>query len=213
MNQHVDRRALLSSSAVAAAAALAAVATDRDARAGETPIGALTSLMAAKDAAYARFDAAIDRHNEMEEAYFAVNRKELLVPLQIGGAQSLYVTAHDLEECSSDCQIAISKRYANARSFMTGLEVACAALHKAEKADLRSVKKIVKEEHARRVAFGFEQAVVELDASSAADMHALTDVCAYRCTSLEECCTKAEYLLTVTGGRFTELLQDARKRS
>lgn len=53
----------------------------------------------------------------------------------------------------------------------------------------------------------YEQVLIELDEASNADIDALTAVCAYRCTSLEECRIKAEYLLSVTGGRFTELLQ------
>ncbi|PBB91724.1 hypothetical protein CK215_15810 [Mesorhizobium sp. WSM3864] len=35
--------------------------------------------------------------------------------------------------------------------------------------------------------------------------------CGCRSTSLEECRIKAEYLLTITGGRFTELLQNDSK--
>ncbi|AZO11198.1 hypothetical protein EJ074_20475 [Mesorhizobium sp. M3A.F.Ca.ET.080.04.2.1] len=215
MNQHVDRRALLASSAVATAAVAAAVASVRDAHAEGPGVGALGALIAAKDAALARFNKAMDRNDEMESGYFATNRRELLVPLSIGGAQSLYVTAHDLEECSIACQIEICKRYDEARSRMSGLtsaapevaEQAVAALRKAEKADLRKVQKMIREEHAKRVAFGYGQALVELGEASQADIDALTAVFAYRCGSLEECRTKAEYLLTVTDGRFTEMLQ------
>ncbi len=171
-------------------------------------------MIAAKDAAYARFDVAIDRDWGTEKAYFAEHPKELLVPLSIGGAQSLYVTAHDLEECVADCQAEISKRYDEAKRKMSGLsaaapeiaEQALTALHKAEKADLRKAKKMGREERSRRAAFGYEQALIEVDEASQGDIDALTAVCAYRCKTLEECRIKAEYLLTVTGGRFSELL-------
>ncbi|MGX5805340.1 hypothetical protein ACWGS9_29500 [Bradyrhizobium sp. Arg314] len=157
---------------------------------------------------------AIDGDWQMEKAYFAENARELLVPLSIGGAQSLYVTAHDLEECVVDCQTEISKRYEKAKRRMSGLttaapeiaEQALTALRKAEKADLRKAKKMVKEEYSRRTAFGYQQALDEVAEASKGDIDALTALCAYRCKTLEECRIKAEYLLSVTGGRFSELL-------
>ncbi|MGX5805341.1 hypothetical protein ACWGS9_29505 [Bradyrhizobium sp. Arg314] len=57
MNQHVDRRALLASSAVAAAGVAAAVTSAGDVRAQTAQEGSgLSALIAAKAAAYARFD-------------------------------------------------------------------------------------------------------------------------------------------------------------
>ena len=202
----VDRRtAMLGGIALATAAVVPATA---DAGTGE-----LLALIDAKKAAYAAFLAAIDREQEAEHGYFARCKREILVPLSIGGAQSLYIKSDDYAD---HCREEIGKRYAEAEHRLDGLkhaspETAAKAreeLRKAHAADLRGLRRIVREEQARRKDFGLEQAKAAWSDANDADRDALTAICGHRCRSFEELRIKAEFLLESTGGRFEELQPD-----
>ncbi|MES0198573.1 hypothetical protein [Mesorhizobium sp. M0011] len=79
------------------------------------------------------------------------------------------------------------------------------ALRKAEQADLRTLKRLIKEERARRSAVGLEQAINERNEASDAERYALNAVCAYRCTTMEEHRTKAEFLKEFATGKYGDL--------
>jgi len=211
MNQHVDRRALLTSSAIATAAIASA---SQEARAGGD-LGVsreLEGLIAAKHAAYARFITAIDLATDLEGAYLPKNA-ELFVPLSIGGGQSRTLRYGDLDDVEADLREEIRRRYAEQRPKLAALAKvapdlgyqATAALRKAEQTDLRTLKRLIKEERARRSAVGLEQAIKERDDASDAERYALNAVCAYRCVNMEEHRVKAEFLKDFATGKYGDL--------
>ncbi|TPL49295.1 hypothetical protein FJ937_17410 [Mesorhizobium sp. B2-4-4] len=213
MNQHVDRRALLASSAIATAAMAVA---SQEARAGGAPGPSMSreleGLIEAKHAAYARFIAALDVAEELEDAYLP-KTAELYVPLSIGGGQSRTLRYGDLEEVEADLRVEVKRRYAEQRQKLVALakvapdlgKQSTAALRKAEQADLRTLKRLIKDERARRSAVGLEQAINERNEASDAERYALNAVCAYRCTTMEEHRVKAEFLLEFATGKFGDL--------
>ncbi|MER9859117.1 MULTISPECIES: hypothetical protein [unclassified Mesorhizobium] len=188
MNQHVDRRALLASSAIATAAIAVA---SQEARAGDGSAPSvspeLKGLIEAKHAAYARFISAIDVATDLEEAYLP-KTAELYVPLSIGGGQSRSLRYSELESIEADLRDDIKRRYAEQQQKLTTLakvapdlgKQSTVALRKAEQADLRTLKRLIKEERARRIAVGLEQAINERNEASDAERYALNAVCAYR---------------------------------
>ncbi|MER9398374.1 hypothetical protein NKI46_09585 [Mesorhizobium sp. M0615] len=76
------------------------------------------------------------------------------------------------------------------------------ALRKAERADLRTLKRLIKEERARRSAVGLEQAINERNEASDAERSALNAVCAYRCTTMEAHRVRAEFLMEFATGKY-----------
>lgn len=211
MNQHVDRRALLTSSAIATAAIASA---SQEARAGGDPgvSRELEGLIAAKHAAYARFIAAIDLVTDLESAHLSKSA-ELFVPLSIGGGQSRTLRYGDLDDVEADLREEIKRRYAEQRPKLAALakvapdlgDQATAVLRKAEQTDLRTLKRLIKEERARRSAVGLEQAIKERDEASDAERYALNAVCAYRCANMEEHRVKAEFLKDFATGKYGDL--------
>ncbi|RWN47386.1 MAG: hypothetical protein EOS03_13660 [Mesorhizobium sp.] len=213
MNQHVNRRAILSSSAIATAAIAVA---DQDARAGDASASCvsreLKGLIEAKHAAYARFIAAIDVATDLEEAHLPKSA-ELFVPLSIGGGQSRSLRYSELESIEADLSDDIKRRYAEQQQKLAALakvapdlgKQSSAALRKAEQADLRTLKRLIKEERARRSAVGLEQAINERNESCDAERSAINAVCAYRCTSMEEHRIKAEFLKDFATGKYGDL--------
>lgn len=112
-----------------------------------------------------------------------------------------------------DLRADIKRRYAEQTHKLTALhkvapdlaKQSTAALRKAEQFDLRALKRLIKEERARRTAVGLEQALEERDAASDAERSSINAVCAYRCTSMEEHRIKAEFLLEFCTGRYGDL--------
>ncbi|WP_164757791.1 hypothetical protein [Mesorhizobium sp. M7D.F.Ca.US.004.01.2.1] len=213
MNQHVNRRAILSSSAIATAAIAVA---SQEARAGDASAPSvsreLQGLIEAKHAAYARFISAIDVATDLEEAYLP-KTAELYVPLSIGGGQSRSLRYSELESVEANLSDDIKRRYAEQQQKLAALakvapdlsKQSTAALRKAEQADLRTLKRLIKEERARRSAVGLEQAINERNEASDAERYALNAVCAYRCTTMEEHRVKAEFLKEFATGKYGDL--------
>ncbi|MER8745861.1 hypothetical protein NKH54_22660 [Mesorhizobium sp. M1004] len=215
MNQHVDRRALLSSSAVATAA-LAVAGANQGAGAGGTQASGvspeLQGLIEAKHAAYARFIAAIDVATELEDAYLP-KTAELFIPLSIGGGQSRTLRYGDLDEVEADLRDEIKRRYAEQQQKLAALakvapdlgKQSTTALRKAEQTDLRTLKRLIKEERARRSAVGLEQAINERNEACDAERYSLNAVCAYRCTTMEEHRVKSQFLMEFATGKYGDL--------
>ncbi|ADV12917.1 hypothetical protein Mesci_3800 [Mesorhizobium ciceri biovar biserrulae WSM1271] len=215
MNQHVNRRAILSSSAIATAA-IAVAGQEARARAGDasTPSVSreLEGLIEAKHAAYARFIAAIDVATDLEEAHLP-KTAELFVPLSIGGGQSRSLRYSELESIEADLSDDIKRRYAEQQQKLAALakvapdlgKQSSAALRKAEQADLRTLKKLIKEERARRSDVGLEQAINERNEASDAERYALNAVCTYRCTTMEEHRVRAKFLMEFATGKYGDL--------
>lgn len=213
MNQHVDSRALLTSSAIATAAIFGA---SQEASAGGTSAACvsreLEGLIEAKHAAYARFEEAIDRATLLEDEHLPKG-KELFVPLSIGGGQSHSLHYSTLERVEESLRDDIKRRYAEQQQKLTALakvapdlgKQASAALRKGEQTDLRTLKRLIKEERARRSAVGLEQALEERDAASDAERSSINAVCSYRCASMEEHRIKAEFLMEFCTGKYGDL--------
>ncbi|UVK55089.1 hypothetical protein DBIPINDM_001579 [Mesorhizobium sp. AR02] len=178
-----------------------------------TPVSTeLLALIDAKHAAYARFEEAIERATPLEEEYLP-KTAELYVPLSIGGGQSHSLRYSELERVEDDLRDDIKRRYREQAQKLIALhkvapdlgKQSAAALRKAEQADLRTLKRIVKQERARRSAVGLEQAINERNEASDAERSALNAVCAYRCTTMEEHRVKAEFLKEFATGKYGDL--------
>lgn len=172
----------------------------------------LLALIEAKHAQYARFIAAIDRATELEDAYLP-KTAELYVPLSIGGGQSRSLRFSELKRVEADLRDDIKRRYREQEQKLGSLgkiapdlaKQSTAALRKAEQTDLRTLKRLVKEERARRLAAGLEQAIEERNEASDAERDALNAVCAFRCTTMEEHRVKAAFLLEFATGKYGDL--------
>jgi hypothetical protein len=62
--------------------------------------------------------------------------------------------------------------------------------------NMKLLDELLAEEDARKEASGLDRAERDRDAAADAELSAFSDVCAYRCNSLEEAKLKAKYLLT-----------------
>ncbi|MER8628536.1 hypothetical protein NKH55_02000 [Mesorhizobium opportunistum] len=216
MNQHVDRRALLTSSAIASAAMAAA---SQEARAGGTSAFSvspeLEALIEAKRAAYAAFNEVLDSNYEIEEAYFGQHKKELFVDLSIGGAQSFHPD-FERDFLHQDVRADIVRRYDEQRRKLAVIEKldsavaaqAMAALRAGQAKDLRTFRQVLRDEIGRRKAFGLWQAKEAEDEASTADLDTFTALCAYRCINFAELTRKAEVIAHYTGPKFTEIQAD-----
>ncbi|TGT35701.1 hypothetical protein [Mesorhizobium sp. M8A.F.Ca.ET.165.01.1.1] len=213
MNQHVNRSALLTSSAIATAAVAAA---SEQARAGGRSAarvsGELERLIEAKDAAYAAFNAALTVAWEADERYFVKNRKELFVDLSVGGAQSFHPD-FERDYFHHDVRNDVIKRYEEHTRKLAGLEKinpamaadAKDALNSALIKDLRTFRQVLRGEIAKRKAAGQWQAQQAVRTASQADLDTFTDICAYRCQNDAELARKSSVISYWTGPKFGEM--------
>jgi hypothetical protein len=89
--------------------------------------------------------------------------------LSIGGGQSRTLRYGELDQVEADLRDDIKRRYAEQQQKLAALAKVApdlgmqstAALRKAEQTDLRTLKRLIKEERARRTAVGLEQAINE----------------------------------------------------
>ncbi|WP_192182175.1 hypothetical protein [Mesorhizobium amorphae] len=210
MNQHVNRRALLAATTVAAAG-IAAATPKAHARFDDT--AEVKALIKAHRVAEIAFDKALIVDGDMEQAYFNAHpEKELLVPLSIGGAQSFYIR-FDLDHYAADCAKEISARYEAKRRGLHELRAispdladqAVEVFNRGEETDIATLVTMLKAEKSKRNAFGWGKAHRAYDATSNAVRRALDTLVAHRCTSPAANRARAKYLLKATGGRFAEL--------
>jgi hypothetical protein len=203
----ITRRAALAATAVA----ITTGASGFPAKAA--PVSAeLLALIEAKHAAYARFIEAIDRATPLEDAHLS-KTAELFIPLSIGGGHSRSLRYSELDRIADDLRDEIKRRYCEQEQKLTALrkvapdlaKQSTGALRKAEQFDLRTLKRLIKEERARRIAVGLEQAIEERNEASDAEREALNAVCAYRCATMEECRVKAAFLLEFATGKYGDL--------
>jgi len=137
--------------------------------------------------------------------------------LSIGGGQSRTLRYGELDQVEADLRDDIKRRYAEQQQKLAALAKVApdlgmqstAALRKAEQTDLRTLKRLIKEERARRTAVGLEQAINERNEASDAERYALNAVCAYRCTTMEEHRVKAEFLKDFATGKYGALVVPA----
>lgn len=164
----------------------------------------LDALIEAHQHAEARWIAALDAEGEWDDAMGGMAPK-VSVPLTIGGEQSVSVH-YSLEKASTDLRDAIAKRYqteaqripAALRSVSPDLsEQVIAALRKAQANDLRTLRRMIREESARWEASGYAAMTREYEAANDAEDEALHAILAYRCTSLSELAKKVRYVLKV----------------
>ncbi|QKC86065.1 hypothetical protein EB232_07680 [Mesorhizobium sp. NZP2077] len=210
----LNRRTALAVTSAGLISAITVLSTPAKAVPAETaPVSTeLLRLIEAKHAAYARFEEAIERATPLEEKYLP-KTAELYVPLSIGGGQSHSLRYSELERVEDDLRGDIKRRYREQASKLVALhkvapdlgKQSAAALRKAEQADLRTLKRLVTQERARRSAVGLEQAINERNEASDAERSALNAVCDYRCTTMEECRVKATFLLEFATGRYGDL--------
>ena len=133
--------------------------------------------------------------------------------MSIGGGQSRTLRYGELDQVEADLRDDIKRRYAEQQQKLAALakvapdlgKQSTAALRKAEQTDLRTLKRLIKEERARRTAVGLEQAINERNDASDAERYALNAVCAYRCTTMEEHRVKAEFLKDFATGKYGDL--------
>jgi hypothetical protein len=189
----INRRTAL---AVTTAGITAALSGTSDA----APASPIHNLIEAHREAERVFEAAVDVLAEYENS--KEDRRELFVPLSIGGAQSTHAGLW-LGEAQQTLREDIGRRYREAVSGATkALEkinpkqarAAVAALRKAHAHDLRAMRRVIGEESQRRQANGFAQAHEAYNASSDAEQDALLAVLGCACASLSEQAIKADYL-------------------
>jgi hypothetical protein len=189
----ISRRTAL---AVTAAGITAALAGTVDA----APASPIHDLIEAHREAERVFEAAVDVLAEYEAR--KEDRRELFVPLSIGGAQSAHAGMW-LREAQESLREDIGRRYREAINGATrALEkvspeqsrAAVAALRKAHAHDLRAMRRAIDDEWQRRQANGFAQAYEAYDASNDAERSALLAILGCACASLSEQAIKADYL-------------------
>ncbi|UVK43262.1 hypothetical protein BPNPMPFG_005040 [Mesorhizobium sp. AR07] len=211
---NLNRRTALAVTSAGIVSAITVLSTPAKAVSAE-PAGVpaeLLALIEAKHAAYTRFIVAIDRATPLEEEYLP-KTAEMYVPLSIGGGQSRSLRYSELERVEDDLRDEIKRRYREQGQKLAALhkvapdlaKQSTAALRKAEQSDLRTLKRLIEEERARRSAVGLEQALQERDAASDAERSSINAVCAYRCTIMEEHRIKAEFLLEFCTGKYGDL--------
>lgn len=207
------RKALALTGALATTAAAATVASSVSAPAAGA--GRLMDLIEAHKAAHLAFLVAIDHEQAMEQAYFETHPKEILVPLAIGGAQTLHVQ-FDLDEYADSCRKEIVARYDQERKRLSSLrhlapEVAVQAeerLTAGLEADLKTLSRIVRAERKQRKAFGYEQACQKRDDASNAEMDAAEALLAYPCRSAAEGKTRLDYIMAEGKGQLGRIVYD-----
>ncbi|BAB48013.1 hypothetical protein [Mesorhizobium japonicum] len=204
------RHALMMSSGAIVALA---VAPNAHAAVAVDDVSEVRALIKAHRDAEAAFEKALVADGEMEEAYFAAHpERELLIPLSIGGAQSLYIR-FEAQEYLDDCVKAIASTYNAKRQSLAALRQiapalandAVATLDRAEAVDLSTLDATWKAEQAKRKAFGWGKTRRAYNSTCDAMHRALDAICTYRCSSPAANRARAAYLLKVTGGKFADL--------
>lgn len=189
----INRRTAL---AVTTAGITAAFAGTVDA----SPASPIHDLIEAHRKAERVLEAAVDVLADYETR--KEDRRELFVPLSIGGAQSAHADMW-LGDAQQTLREDIGRRYREAIHGATkALEkvspeqshAAVAALRKAHARDLRAMRRAIDEEWQRRQANGFAQAHEAYNANSDAEQDALLAVLGCACASLSEQAIKADYL-------------------
>ncbi|HEV2901542.1 MAG TPA: hypothetical protein VGX71_27625 [Pseudaminobacter sp.] len=205
----INRRNLLTGTAVTAAVAFMASPADADA-------SPLIALIQAHKAAKAAFLEAIDLQEDMDKSYFAGSKKEIIVPLSITGGVSLDTDWDQAEWAVADCRKRIVSAYKDQRSRLAPMERYAPDLHKAaleelrikQIADLREMRSQARAEQRRQDEHGYGGANRRYWETSDAEMGALTAICAFRCATDAERAMKAEYLLSIKDGTRDELQSD-----
>lgn len=161
----------------------------------------LRHLIDAHREAYARFGAAIDRLDDARPR----NRPEVYVPLTGGHGVSAHVS-EDVQDTVTFLRQEIGRYYVRGRSAVAQAlhrvspdlaTQATAALRKAEADDLRTMRRAIGEERARREASGYAAVVRERDEASKAEDAALDAILSYRCATVAEIAERANYLAHV----------------
>jgi len=169
----------------------------------------LATLVEAHKTSLAQLDEAIEREGELRDAYFSANKREHLAPLTFGGGFSLYVS-EDMDGAFSSCEQRIRQEYVDQLRKLTTLdrvdaalaEQAREALHSKLAEDIGALEKLVSEEKARQVEFGWSAAVAELKRATDAESETLLAMLAFPCINLDQCREKAAYLMTVAEWQY-----------
>jgi hypothetical protein len=205
----INRRNVLAGTAATAAAAFMASPADADA-------SPMVALIEAHKAAHAAFIEAITLQEEMDNSYFAVSKKEIIVPLSITGGVSLKTDWDQAKWAVGDCRKRIVSAYDDQRSRLAAMERYAPNLHKAaleelrikQIADLREMRSQARAEQRRQDEHGYGGANRRYWETSDAEMGALTAICAFRCATDAERAMKGEYLLSIKDGDRDELQPD-----
>lgn len=173
----------------------------------------LDFLIEAHKRADIRWLAAADAEEELDRS---LKRPEIFVPLSIGGGQSLH--AHSsLYQAQRDLQKEIAARYkVETTRALAMLErvspelgkQAAAALRKAQATDLRTLRRIIREEADRQEASGVASVIREYHEASEAERETLDAVLAYRCTTIPDLSKKASYIRQTLQGCSLDEEQD-----
>jgi hypothetical protein len=205
----ISRRNVLAGTAATAAVAFMASPADAEA----LPV---IKLIEAHKAAYASFIEAVDLNEEMNASYFAVSKKEVVVPLSIPGAVSLYTDWEYVDQAVVDCRKRIVSAYDDQRSKLAAMERYAPDIHKAaledlrtkQIADLRAMRSHAREEQRRQDEHGYGGAQRGYWEASEAERDALTAICGFRCATDAEQIIKGKYLLSIKDGDRDELQPD-----
>lgn len=166
----------------------------------------LSDLVAVHKLAVAAHNAALTVEEECRRTYRAANSREFVVPLSFGEGRSLYF-GDDLDDSFDDCRSRIIQAYDGQVKKLSGLErisphlatQARAKLKSKQASDVKFAKKLVANEEARRVECGLTEATRNSETAGDAERSMLSAICAFRCSTVEQCREKAQYLLSVTG--------------
>jgi hypothetical protein len=189
-----SRRAMIGALAALPIASMPAVAGV----AGASP---LRGLIDAHCVAFDTFNRAIDREQELEEAY-----KEAFPPEQMPFVPILLGGSHDMRYGVDDCREFITIIYERQRERLFPLsriapelaEQARSALDAKEAENMELVARLFADEEARKETFGLAAASRVRDAASDAEDELLTALCAYPCETMAEARIKAEYLVSTS---------------
>jgi hypothetical protein len=200
----VTRRNALALTGAGITAALANVAAHASAPAAKT--SRLADAIAAHKAAREAFNVAIDEREEAEHQHWETHKRDVIVPLSIGGGQELCLR-FDLDLYAGDVRKAIEARYHDAICRMRPVEKlnpALAAesktlLEKGRATDLRELERIVREEHAYRATTEMGAKCAANEVANEAEERALVAVCACPCATAQEQAEKAAYLTQFMG--------------
>jgi hypothetical protein len=195
MNTTITRRAALGGIATAFAAPASVAASEHS---------ALPKLIEAHRLADRLFNDEIDAFSKYEGTR---KKREISVTLSSGGSicckadDQLKWTMYDLldkidahyERCDQTETLADF-----APDLASEYEV---AIRKAKAADIRALRKAIKDEQARRASEPYFIALAKMDRASAADMAAMREILAFQCRTMAEIKLKAEYLVATKAHR------------
>jgi hypothetical protein len=183
------RRALVAGASAAAIACPLSSANGAD-------YGELGRLISAHRAAYQAFHDAVVAQQEREQAYKAAYPKRILIPTFIGQYHELTTFGRD------GCAKAIAQQHERQRQTLGALErmapevaeQARVVIDEKEKETYAEMDRIIAEEDARQEEFGLGPATRKASATGEAEDAAAIALMAYRCQTIEEARTKANYL-------------------